>query len=318
MTDLQDRLRGIAVGAVVGDALGMPLEFKPPRPDFNLETEMVKGPLPAGTFTDDTEMALALAESLLITSPLDVHDLAGRFTAWYQCQPSDIGIHTAAVLKLIAGGTPITKAAKQVQDKSPDAAGNGGLMRAWPIAIARHKQPGFLTSETSLQTELTHCHPDCVNGSLFLNFVLYQILQEPQKSAAEIVRSAVQKAKDQVSIDEDFLLAINLAPMRMRGDLKNSGWVRDTLESALWAVMTTLSFEEALVRVVNLGNDADTAGSVTGAIAGALYGLSGIPARWKDAIHGEYPLRSGRLWFVKDFIELADKLAVLSDNDKNV
>jgi ADP-ribosyl-[dinitrogen reductase] hydrolase len=318
MSDLQDRLRGIAVGAVVGDALGMPLEFKPPRSEYNLETEMVKGPLPAGTFTDDTEMALALAESLLISSPLDVHDLAGRFTAWYQCQPSDIGIHTAAVLKLIIAGTPVEKAAKQVQNKSPDSAGNGGLMRAWPIAIARHKQPGLLASETALQTELTHLHPDCINGSLFLNFILYQILQEPQKSASEVVRSAIQKAKDQVAIDEDFLLAINLAPMRMRGDLKNSGWVRDTLESSLWAVMTTLSFEEALVRAVNLGNDADTTGSVTGAIAGALYGLSGIPSRWKDAIHGEYPLRSGKLWFLKDFIELADKLAVLSENDKNV
>jgi ADP-ribosyl-[dinitrogen reductase] hydrolase len=318
MTDLQDRLRGIAVGAVVGDALGMPLEFKPPRSEYNLETEMVKGPLPAGTFTDDTEMALALAESLFISSPLDVQDLAGRFTGWYQSRPSDIGIHTAAVLKLIAEGVPVGKAAKQVQKKDPDSAGNGGLMRTWPIAIARHKQPGFLTSETALQTELTHCHADCINGSLFLNSVLYQILQESQRPAAEIVRIAIQKAKDQVALDEDFLLAINLAPMRMRNDLKNSGWVRDTLESALWAVMTTLSFEEALVRAVNLGNDADTTGAVTGAIAGALYGLSGIPARWKDAIHGEYPLRSGKLWFVKDFIELADKLAVLSDNDKNV
>jgi len=318
MSDIQDRLRGIAVGAVVGDALGMPLEFQPPRSEYDLETEMVKGALPAGTFTDDTEMALALAESLLITSPLDVHDLAGRFTAWYQCQPSDIGIHTAAVLKLIAGGTAVTKAAKQLQSKSPDSASNGGLMRTWPIAIARYKQPGLLVSETALQTELTHSHPDCVNSSLFLNLLLYQILQEPQRSAAEVVRSAVEKAKGQVALDEDLELTINLAPMRMRGDLNNSGWVRDTLETALWSVMTTLSFEEALVRAVNLGNDADTGGAVTGAIAGALYGLSGIPARWKDVIHGEYPLRSGKLWFLKDFIDLADKLAVLSDNDKNV
>ena len=94
-------------------------------------------------------------------------------------------------------------------------------------------------------------------------------------------------------------------PVRMRNDLKNSGWVRHTLETALWATMTTLSFEEALVKAVNLGNDADTGGAITGAIAGALYGLSGIPARWKEAIHGEYPLRSGKLWFLNDFIDLA-------------
>lgn len=318
MSDVQDRLRGIMVGAVVGDALGMPLEFQPPRPDYNLETEMINGALPAGSFTDDTEMSLALSESLLITSPLDVQDLAGRFVAWYQCRPPDIGIHTAAVLKLIANGVPVDKAARQVHDADPDNASNGGLMRAWPIAIARYKQPGLLTSETTLQTELTHSHPDCVNGSLLLNFILYQILQEVDRQPAEVIRKAIRQATEQVALDEDFLLMMNLAPMRMRSDLKNSGWVRHTLETALWATMTTLSFEEALVKAVNLGNDADTGGAITGAIAGALYGLSGIPKRWKEAIHGEYPLRSGKLWFLKDFIDLADKLAALGDNDKNV
>jgi ADP-ribosyl-[dinitrogen reductase] hydrolase len=318
MNEIQDRLQGIAVGAVIGDALGMPLEFRPPRSEFDLETEMINGPLPAGSFTDDTEMALCLAESLLLTSPLDVQDLAGRFTAWYQNRPPDVGVHTAAVLRMFARGEPITKAAQKVQQNEPDSASNGGLMRIWPIAIARYKQPGLLVSETRLQTELTHVHPDCVNGSLFLNFILYQILQEPQKPPAEVVRRAVQMATDQVALDPDFLLMMNLAPMRMRNDLKNSGWVCHTLESALWAVMTTQSFEEALVRVVNLGNDADTAGCVTGAIAGALYGSSNIPARWKDAIHGEYPLHSGKLWFLKDFTNLADQLAALSDSDKNV
>jgi ADP-ribosyl-[dinitrogen reductase] hydrolase len=316
--DIQDRLRGIMVGAVVGDALGMPLEFQPPRPEYDLETEMINGALPAGSFTDDTEMALALSESLLISSPLDVQDLAGRFVAWYQCRPPDIGIHTAAVLKLIAGGVSIDKAARQVQEANPDSSSNGALMRTWPIAIARYSQPGLLTAETSLQTELTHCHPDCVNASLLLNFILYQILQESQYQPAEIVRRAIQQATDQVAFDEDFMLMMNLAPLRMRNDVKNSGWVRHTMETALWAVMTTLSFEEALVKAVNLGNDADTGGAITGAIAGALYGLGGIPKRWKDAIHGEYPLHSGKLWFLNDFIELADKLATLSEDDKNV
>jgi ADP-ribosyl-[dinitrogen reductase] hydrolase len=318
MPDLQDRLRGIAVGAAVGDALGMPLEFHPPRPDFDFETDMIDGPLPAGSFTDDTEMALCLAESLLLTSPLDVRDLAGRFTGWYQCRPPDVGVHTAEVLRLLIKGVPVDRAAQQVQQRSPDSAGNGGLMRAWPIAIARYNQPGLLTSETSLQTEVTHPHSDCINGSLFLNFILYQILQAPQRSPSEAVRMAIQQAADQSALDPEFLLMMNLAPMRMRSELKNSGWVRHTLESTLWAVMTTQSFEEALIKVVNLGNDADTAGSVTGAIAGALYGLSGIPTRWKDALHGEYPLRSGKLWFQKDFVQLADDLATLADNDKNM
>lgn len=309
MSDLQSRLRGIAVGAAVGDALGMPLEFRPPRSEFDLVTEMIAGPLPEGTFTDDTEMALALAESLLVASPLNARDVAARFSGWYQSRPSDVGIHTARVLQLIAKGVPIGEAAQQVQAAEPDSAGNGSVMRAWPIAIARYRNQGLLVAETRLQGEVTHTHADSTNGALLLNLILYQILQMGNAPAETLIREAITQATQQIDFDPEFLVAIQLAPMRLRHDLKNSGWVRHTIESALWAVTTTRSFEEALVRVVNLGNDADTAGCVTGAIAGAVYGLEGIPARWKQALHGEYPIHSGKLWFLQDFIDLADHLA---------
>lgn len=311
MPTLQDRLHGIAVGSVVGDALGMPLEFRPPRAEFDLVTEMIQGPLPAGTFTDDTEMALCLAESLLINSPLNAQDLAARFTGWYQSRPSDVGIHTAHVLDLIAKGLPYAEAAKRVQSEEPDSAGNGSLMRAWPLIIARRENQGLLVSETQIQSEITHPHIDCINGALLINFIIFQILQHDNLAPEAAIREAVVLATEQVVLDPDFLLMVNLAPMRMRKDLKNSGWVRHTIESSLWAVLTTRSFEEALVRVINLGNDADTAGCVTGAIAGALYGLDGIPQRWRKEIHGEYPIRTGKLWFEQDFIDLADKLSQL-------
>jgi ADP-ribosyl-[dinitrogen reductase] hydrolase len=308
----QDRLRGIAVGAVIGDALGMPLEFQSPRSIHHLATEMESGPLPAGTFTDDTEMALALAESLQITSPLDPDDLAGRFTAWFQSHPGDVGIHTSHVLRQIAKGTSWRIAAESVQKANPEAAGNGSLMRCWPIAIARWENPSLLVAESRLQSEITHSHPDCINASIFLNLILHKIIQgSGHQPAGAVLRQSIDSALKQVEFDEDFQIAIKLAPVRAREELSNSGWVRHTMESALWAVLTTQSFEEALVQAVNLGWDADTTGCVTGAIAGAMYGLSAIPARWKDKIHGEYPLRSGKLWFSPDFITLADQLAEL-------
>lgn len=312
MVDFQDRLHGIAVGAAVGDALGMPLEFHPPRPEGAYVTEMIAGPLPGGYFTDDTEMALCLAESLLTVSPLDAHDLAGRFTAWLQSRPSDVGIHTSRVLKEIIKGEDIFRAAKKVQEEDPDSAGNGSLMRAWPIAIACYKNESLLISETRLQSELTHIHPDTIQGTLFFNLLLYHILQSDYGSPQSIIREAVENAANQVLLDPDFAMKISLSPMRLPVDLKNTGWIRHTMESALWAVQTTLSFEEALVKVVNLGNDADTAGAVTGAIAGALYGLQGIPSRWRQALHGEYPIRTGKLWFENDFIQLANRLSALS------
>lgn len=312
MSTIADRLRGIAVGATVGDALGMPLEFNPPRSIYNLTTEMTRGPLPAGTFTDDTEMALALAESLEVTHPLDGQDLAARFAGWYQSRPSDVGLHTAKVLKLIAQGVPWHEAAQSVQAANPDSAGNGALMRCWPLAIARHDNLSLLVAETRLQSEVTHPHPDSVNGAILLNLILHHLVQRGERTPPDAaLRLAVSDSLQKVNLSDEFKLAVDLAPMRNREDLKNTGWVQHTLESALWATHTTRSFEEALVQAVNLGNDADTTGCVTGAIAGALYGYEAIPSRWKEVVHGEYPLRSGRIWLAQDLVDLADRLSVL-------
>lgn len=313
MQNIDEKIRGMVVGAVIGDALGMPLEFHPPRPLNAFVTEMEEGPLPAGCFTDDTEMSLAVAESLLAKSPLDAQDLSDRFVQWYASRPSDVGIHTSRVLELIQAGSSWQQAVKKAQDEEPDNAGNGSLMRAWPVAAVRWNDPGLLIAESRLQSEITHPHQDCLNGCVLLNLVLVHLIRrDDRESPDEALREALASALEQVSLDDQFALTVHLAPVRLRENLKNSGWVRHTLESALWGVLTTQSFEEALVKVVNLGHDADTAGCVTGAVAGAMYGLDGIPARWKEEIHGEYPLRSGRMWFLQDFIQLADKLGKLS------
>jgi ADP-ribosyl-[dinitrogen reductase] hydrolase len=312
MKDYSDRLRGIAVGAAVGDALGMALEFKPASSIYNLLTEMLPGALPAGSFTDDTEMALALAESLQHANPLDARDLAGRFAGWFQSHPADVGISTAKVLRLISQGLSWEEASQKVCDDNPDSAPNGALMRCWPLAVARYQNLALLVAETRLQSEVTHKNPDAVNAAILLNLILRKLtLRESSTPPGAALRAAIVECTSQVTLTEEFSLAISLAPMRSRDDLKNSGWVLHTMESALWAVLTTQSFEEALVQAVNLGNDADTTGSVTGALAGAMYGLSGIPARWKDLLHGEYPLKSGRIWLTQDFIDLADQLSVL-------
>lgn len=303
------------MGAAVGDALGMALEFQPPRPTYNLLTEMTAGGIPAGSFTDDTEMALALAESLQFASPLDAQDLAGRFTAWYQCHPPDVGVNTSRVLRLISQGVPWQEASQSVFDANRENASNGAVMRCWPLAVARYNNLALLVAETRLQSEVTHRHPDAMNAAILVNLILRKlILREGTVSPGATLRAAVAECVKQVSLSDDFKLAVDLAPVRLREDLKNSGWVVHTIESALWACLITQSFEEALVQAVNLGSDADTTGSVAGAIAGAMYGLSAIPLRWQEKLHGEYPLRSGRIRLVRDFIDLADRLSDLSNN----
>ncbi len=121
---------------------------------------------------------------------------------------------------------------------------------------------------------------------------------------------ACKKVLASITIPSELREVIEKAPSLKREELGNSGWVRDTLASVTWGLVNTRSFEEALVQVVNLGRDADTAGSVVGALAGALYGLEGIPQRWQDALNAEWPIHSGKYMHAADFITLADNLAM--------
>lgn len=300
---LRDRLRGVAVGAAVGDALGMPLEFRSKRPANHLVTEMTIGRLPAGSFTDDTEMALALASSLLDHRPLNTDDLAQRFVAWAQTNPPDIGIHTRSVLSRIEAGEPWDEAVQAVQSLKPDSAGNGSLMRCWPAALAHWCDLDNLLVDSWQQSRVTHPHPDCLTASAFANVLIYYLLQGMPPDAALTATGSTVRTPDA------FLNRVFNAHYKNRDELANSGWVMDTLESAIWSLVITGSFEDAVVQVVNLGRDADTAGAVVGALAGAHYGLGAIPPRWRDTLRGEWPVGSGQLLHAADFIALADRLA---------
>ena len=301
--ELRERIVGVAVGAAIGDALGMPLEFGPPRPADQLVREMLPGRIPAGTFTDDTEMALALAKSLLTYRPLNPEDLVQRFVTWIESHPPDVGIHTASVLQRIASGEPWGTAVATVQLHNPDSAGNGSLMRCWPVALAYWDDLDRLVADSVLQSQVTHPHPECNAGSAFVNATIFHLLHGLEPEAA------IAHALDDADVPGALRTVIEAAPSKNRHNLPNSGWIRHTLESAVWGLLTTDTFEDAVVNVVNLGNDADTAGAVVGALAGATYGLNAIPQRWKAALRGEFPLGSGRQWRVTDFIALAETLA---------
>lgn len=301
-SDLQDRLRGIAVGAAVGDALGMPLEFGPRSPDDALVRKMQAGRLPAGSFTDDTEMALALADSLLEHNPLDPADLAQRFVAWMKADPPDIGIHTRHVLGRIKWGDPWDEAVEAIQNARPDSAGNGSLMRCWPVAIVHWDDLDNLLVDSWTQSRVTHPHRDCVAACAYTNVAIYHMLRGKDPSSALLEATLV------VRIDEEFMNVIRGASFWDRHSLQNSGWVRHTMQSAVWALLNFDSFEEAVVQAVNLGNDADSTGAVVGAMAGAYYGLSAIPERWRSQLRGEWPLGSGKIWSADDLIQLVDQL----------
>ena len=302
---MRDRIRGCVVGAVVGDALGMPLEFGARRPIDRLVRDMQSRRLPAGTFTDDTEMALALVESLLAYPSLDPAHLAGRFAAWYGAGPNDVSIHTGGILRRIGAGESWEQVVEAAQRLKPDSAGNGSVMRCWPVAVARWNDLDMLIHESRLQSRVTHPHVECVEGCAFVNLVIYFALR------GILPAEAIARALTHVDVPPPLQAVIKSAPSRRRDELANTGWVRHTIESAVWGLRTTAGFAEAVVQVVNLGADADTAGTVVGALAGAVYGLSAIPARWLSALQGEWPLKSGVRWDQAKLVSLADRLAGL-------
>jgi ADP-ribosylglycohydrolase len=299
---MRERARGCAVGAAVGDALGMPLEFGSRRPADRMVRDMRSGRLPAGTFTDDTEMALALAESLLAHRPLDPADLADRFVVWYEAGPEDIGYQTRMVLHEISRGAEWDQAGKVIYRAYPDSAGNGSVMRCWPAALAHWDHLQALLADSRVQSQVTHRHPECVAACAFVNATIYELL----RGTAPV--EAVEHGLEAVEMPEPLRVAIQAAPSRRREELQNSGWVRHTAESAVWGLLTTGSLGEAIVQVANLGGDADSAAAVTGALAGATYGLAAIPSDWREALRGEYPLGSKQAWNAARLIDLADRL----------
>ncbi len=298
-----DRLRGVAVGAALGDAFGMPLEFKPAIELHKLVRSLKPGRLPAGTFTDDTEMALALAESLEARHPLEAADLVRRFLDWYHRDPADIGNQTRSILDRIDHLNDWEKAVAQSLRFQPDSAGNGSVMRCWPVAVAWWNAPQQLAADSALQSRVTHPHAECIAGSVFVNTWIAGLVQG--KNGMQ----AFEQALSGVEMPEGLRAAVKGAPAMRREALNNSGWARHTLQTAAWAVLTTSSFAEAVIQAANLGNDADTGAAVTGAVAGAAYGLDTIPAEWRSQLRGEWPIRSRKAWCDADFVALADRLA---------
>ena len=285
---LQDRFRGVLIGLAVGDALGGPLEFQPASPPGSYVTEMVGGgwqQLDPGEWTDDTAMSLCVTESLLVKRVFDPDDIAGRFVGWLKSQPKDIGVHTNRVLQSIASGETWETASLQTHEMQPDDAGNGSLMRCAPLSLFFFRHPEFLSELSPILSRITHAHPDCEQACVFVNVLISALLHgvrtvDAIESAYEAIPSASPELTERIG-----------RAMGPECLAQPTGWVLDTLEVSLWHFLHTETFEDAIVNCINAGGDADTIGAITGAIAGARYGFSGIPGRWIAALRAAQPIK---------------------------
>ena len=274
---IRDRAVGALLGLAVGDAVGTTLEFKQ-RDSYEPLTDMVGGGpfrLKAGQWTDDTALALALADSLQDQDDLDERDLLRRFVEWheqgtYSCTGTcfDIGTTTSRALSHWKKTSH-----RHSGSTDPDLAGNGSLMRLAPVAIRFWHDLAKLRDVAARQSKTTHAAPDAVDACVaFADLLADAIAGKP--------RSDVLKSRSENYTAKIGGIMQGSWRGKARPDIQASGYVAHTLEAALWSVGRTSDYRSAVLLAANLGDDADTTAAVAGQLAGALYGASGIPEEW--------------------------------------
>ena len=261
-------LRDAVYGAAVGDALGVPFEFKM-RDTFECTDMVGNGThhMPAGTFSDDTSMMLATCDSIRETGKIDTGDMRKRFVDWWRRGEYtvdgvcfDIGNATAAALDEGKGQTG-------ERDN-----GNGSLMRIAPLAYTHAND-----DDIRAVSAITHAHPISTEACVCFVGILRNII------GGNTLQDAIRYSKPDME-KFDFLDTVTERP---REEIRSGGFVLDTLGAALWCFANTDSYASCVLTAVNLGGDTDTTACVAGALAGAAYGYGAIPKEWVDTLRGK-------------------------------
>jgi ADP-ribosyl-[dinitrogen reductase] hydrolase len=274
----RDRYIGALLGLACGDAIGTTVEFSP-RGSFKPVTDMTGGGpfnLKAGQWTDDTSMALCLAESLLTKGEFDPLDQMGRYLNWWQWgylsatgSCFDIGMTVRDALARF-------ERTGEAYSGSPDpmAAGNGSLMRLAPVVLFAHPDLGMIHRLAADSSRTTHGAAEAIECcQLFAELISGAIAGKPKNDLLRDLTFVPQEAKVMAIAGAKFIV-------KAESDIKGSGYSVASLEASLWCFFNTDSFEDAVLRAANLGDDADTTAAITGQIAGAYYGASAIRADW--------------------------------------
>lgn len=283
-----DRVAGVLLGTAAGDALGAGYEFTTPPPGAEIRMEGGGGfGWEPGEWTDDTQMAVCIAEAAA-GGRLDPVEVARWFLDWYHGHPKDAGGQISSVLGRAQGSEDLARAAADFQRTRPGAAGNGSLMRTGPVALAHLGQPDQIAEAAREISSLTHPHrlagDACIlwclaidraiaHGVLGLKSSLDWIPQDRRDFWVERIREAETDAPS---------------------GFKPNGYVVTALQAA-WAAITQTPIptdeparhlQDTLVAAVRIGGDTDTVAAIAGALLGARWGSSAIPARWLRIIHG--------------------------------
>jgi ADP-ribosyl-[dinitrogen reductase] hydrolase len=282
---LMDRYLGTMLGLACGDALGGPVEFRS-REDIAAEfpggvREFIGGgwlSLAPGEVTDDTQQTLILADALTAEG-LDLEGFARGLIAWLKGNPKDIGDTTRIALNALAAGVPPLEAGAVAlaQRGERGAASNGALMRCAPLALRFVGDPERLVRASLDSARVTHAEERAAWATVALNQALVHLLRDGD--LADAPGAAVE------NIPNSELRGVILsAAHRQRDEVRAKGFVLETIGAAFWSLLHSESAREAIELAVAFGDDADSTGAVTGALAGAHYGAIQLPGSWLEGV----------------------------------
>ncbi len=318
-----NRAQGVLLGQLAGDALGSMVEFMAVERIHQLHPGGLRkiGPSPvfgtlAGQPTDDSEMALALARTL-VQHGFDVEQIACAYATWMVSPPFDSGGTTKQALHPAAAalrqGQPVAEAARI--NASRDSEANGALMRQSPLAIwGANLPPEQLAAYVSADTELTHPSPVCVDASTAYIVALAAAVSEGLDARATYERAVAWQAEHGRSqrITDALAAAANEPPHDYQTHM---GHVLIALQNAFYQLLHSDSVEASVVATVMAGGDTDTNAAIAAALVGGVYGLAAIPQQWREAVLSCRPeagpgVRQPRpqVYWPLDALELAEKL----------
>jgi ADP-ribosyl-[dinitrogen reductase] hydrolase len=281
--DLRQRYAGALLGLAAGDAVGTTVEFRK-RGSFAPVVDMTGGGpfnLAAGQWTDDTSMALCLAESLLAKSGFDARDQMERYLNWWRwgylsstgvC--FDIGNTVSAALsRYETSGDPYAGSTGVM------TAGNGSLMRLVPVVLYYFPVSEEVDRYAADSSRTTHAAPEAIECCRLFAHILSRALRGLGKQAL-LDGSSIELHEPNVQN-----LACGTYSTKSIDQIRGTGYAVASLEAALWCFQHTVSLESAVLKAANLGDDADTTAAIVGQLAGAHYGLQGIPTHWRQRLH---------------------------------
>jgi ADP-ribosylglycohydrolase len=289
MIDGRDRYTGCLLGLAVGDALGAPVEFRSPGGFEPLSDMIAGGPfnLLRGQYTDDTTMALCIAESILAKRAFDPVDQLQRYVRWYRQgylsstgECFDIGNTTRRSL------VDFEHTGEPFRQSGGLRGSNGAIMRLAPVAMAFSGDAAEAVHLCGESARTTHNFVECVDTCRLLGALIVGALSGDSKDRLlspgySPVDGLWERLPLTSSVQE---ISLGLYKRKQPPAIRGGGLATESLEAALWAFYHSHTYEEGVLLAVNLGDDADSTGAVFGQLAGAYYGLQAIPVRWLDAL----------------------------------